>query len=124
MEFLAKALLSMAFNTFALLLTSYLEPNFFIKTDVQNLLPLIALLTAMNLIVRPALKIVFSPVIGLTLGLFNIVIAAGILYSIDIFSDSITINGLWSLLVGAHVLALIVTLIDYASAIVYGSGEI
>ena len=124
MELFAKILLSMAFNTFALLLTSYLEPEFVIKSDVEHLIPLVAMLAAMNLVVQPALKIVFSPVIGLTLGLFNIVISAGILYVIDIWTDSLTINGLWALVVGAHVVALIVTLIDYSSAIVYGTGEI
>ena len=124
MELIAKILLSMTFNASALLLTSYFEPGFLLKTDVPHLIPVVAMLTFMNLTVRPVLKIVFSPVIGLTLGLFNIIISAGILYAIDIWSDSITINGLWALVIGAHVVALIVTLIDYSSAVVYGSGEI
>ncbi len=124
MEFLAKILLSMAFNTFALLVTEYFEPDFAVLTDVPHLVPLVALLTAMNLTVRPALRIIFSPVIGLTLGYFNIIINAGILYAIDIWSDSLTINGLWPLVVGAHAVGIIVTLIDYSSAVIYGSGEI
>jgi uncharacterized membrane protein YvlD (DUF360 family) len=124
MEFLAKILLSMTFNSFALLLTSYFEKGFEVMTDVPHLIPLAAMLALADLMVRPALKLIFSPVIGLTLGLFNIVISAGILYVIDIYSDSITINGLWPLVLGAHILALIVTLIDYSSAMIYGSGEI
>ncbi len=124
MELIAKIILSMTFNASALLLTSYFTPGFILKSDVSHLVPVVAMLTLINLIVRPVLRIIFSPVIGLTLGLFHVVISAGILYVIDIWSDSLTINGLWALVIGAHVVALIVTLIDYSSAAVYGSGEI
>ena len=124
MELIAKLTLSVTFNAIALLLTSYFEKDFIVLSDVPHLIPLTLALALANLIVRPALKLLFSPVIGLTLGMFNIVISAGILYAIDIYSDSLTINGLWALVIGAHVLGLIVTLIDYSSAIVYGTGEI
>lgn len=124
MEFLAKILLTMAFNAFALLITAYFDHDFVLMTDVEHLIPLVAMIAAMNLVVRPVLKIVFSPVIGLTFGYFNIIISAGILYAVDIWSDSITINGLWPLVIGAHAVGIIVTLIDYSSAIVYGTGEI
>ena len=124
MEIIAKITLSMTFNAVALLITAYFENGFTVMSDVRHLIPLTAMLAIANLTIRPILKLIFSPVIGLTLGLFNIVISAGILYGIDIYSDSLTIDGLWALVVGAHVLGLIVTLIDYSSAVVYGSGEI
>lgn len=124
MEIIAKITLSMTFNAVALLITAYFEDGFTVLSDVPHLIPLTATLSLANLTVRPVLKLIFSPVIGLTLGLFNIVISAGILYGIDIYSDSLTIDGLWALVIGAHVLGLIVTLIDYSSAVVYGSGEI
>ncbi len=124
MEFLAKILLTFAFKSFALLITAYFDHDFVLMTDVEHLIPLVAMIAAMNLVVRPVLKIVFSPVIGLTFGYFNIIISAGILYAVDIWSDSITINGLWPLVIGAHAVGIIVTLIDYSSAIVYGTGEI
>lgn len=124
MEIIAKITLSMTFNAVALLITAYFEDGFTVVSDVPHLIPLTAMLALANLTVRPVLKLIFSPVIGLTLGMFNIVISAGILYGIDIYSDSLTIDGLWALVIGAHVLGLIVTLIDYSSAVVYGSGEI
>lgn len=124
MEFIAKFFLTVAFNTIALILTAYFEPDFLVMTDPPHLIPLIGLIAAANLTIRPVLRIIFSPVIGLTLGLFHIVISAGILYIIDIYSDSLTINGLWPLVLGAHIMGLIVTLIDYSSAMIYGSGEI
>jgi len=124
MEIIAKVTLSMTFNAVALLIAAYFEDGFIVMSDVPHLIPLTAILALANLTIRPVLKLIFSPVIGLTLGLFNIVISAGILYGIDIYSDSLTIDGLWALVIGAHVLGIIVTLIDYSSAVVYGSGEI
>ncbi len=124
MELLFKILLNMTFNVSALLLTTYFIPNFIVISDVPHLIPLVAILTFMNLTIRPVLRIIFRPVIGITLGLFNIIISGGILYVIDIWSNSLTINGLWALIVGAHVVGFIVTLIDYSSAAVYGSSEI
>ncbi len=124
MEFLFKILLSVTANISALLLADYFNPNFLVLSDVPHIVPLALYLSILNLIFRPALKLLFSPLIGITLGAFNVVISAGILYFLDIYSNSLTINGLWALLVGAHLVGLIVTLIDYSSAVIYGSGEL
>lgn len=124
MEFIFKILLSVTANISALLLAGYFDKDFLVLPDVQHIVPLAFYLSVLNLMLRPALKLLFSPLIGLTLGAFNVVISAGILYFLDIYSDSLTINGLWALLVGAHLVGLIVTLIDYSSAVIYGSGEL
>ncbi len=124
MEFFLKCLLSITANISGLLIVGYFDKDFVVLSDIPHLIPLAAILTLLNLTIRPILKLFFSPLIGITLGYFNIVISAGILYVIDIYSDSLTINGLWALVIGAHLVGLIVTLIDYASAVIYGSGEI
>ncbi|MSR73742.1 MAG: hypothetical protein EXS60_01655 [Candidatus Pacebacteria bacterium] len=124
MEFLFKILLSVTANISALLLADYFDRDFLVISDVPHIVPLALYLSLLNLILRPVLKLLFSPLIGITLGAFNIVISAGILYFLDIYSNSLTINGLWALLVGAHIVGLIVTLIDYSSAVIYGSGEL
>lgn len=124
MEFLFKILLSVTANISALLLAGYFDKNFLILSDVEHIVPLATYLALLNLIARPILRLFFSPLIGLTLGAFNIVISAGILYFLDIYSDSLTINGLWALVIGAHLIGLVITLIDYSSAVIYGSGEL
>ena len=124
MEFLFKILLSVTANISALLLTNYFDKDFLVLTDVPHIVPLAIYLALLNLMIRPLLKLLFSPLIGITLGAFNIVISAAILYFLDIYSASITINGLWALVIGAHLVGLIVTLIDYSSAVIYGSGEL
>src|SRR3989344_5987398 len=120
MEFLFKILLSITANISALLLAGYFDKDFLVLSDVEHIVPLAAFLAILNLTVRPALKLLFSPLIGITLGAFNIVISAAILYAVDIYSNSLTINGLWALVIGAHLVGLVVTLIDYSSAVVYG----
>jgi uncharacterized membrane protein YvlD (DUF360 family) len=124
MEFLFKILLSITANISALLLAGYFDKDFFVMGDVEHIIPLATFLAILNLTVRPALKLLFSPLIGITLGAFNVVISAAILYTVDIYSNSLTINGLWALVVGAHLVGLVITLIDYSSAVVYGSGEL
>jgi putative membrane protein len=124
MEFLFKILLSITANISALLLAGYFDKDFLIMSDVEHIVPLAAFLALLNLTVRPILKLLFSPLIGITLGAFNVVISAAILYAVDIYSNSLTINGLWALVIGAHLVGLVITLIDYSSAVIYGSGEL
>ncbi len=124
MEFIFKILLSVTANISALLLAGYFDKDFLVMPNVEHIVPLAFYLSLLNLMFRPALKLLFSPLIGITLGAFNVVISAGILYFLDIYSNSLTINGLWALVVGAHLVGLIVTLIDYSSAVIYGSGEL
>lgn len=124
MELFFKFILSITANLSALLLTAYFDKDFVITADIPHLVGIAAMLAFLNLTVRPILRLLFSPLIGITLGAFNIVISAAILYGIDIYSNSLTINGLWALVIGAHLVGLIITLIDYSSTVVYGSGEL
>ena len=124
MEFLFKILLAITANISALLLTGYFDTDFIVISDISHIVPLATTLAILNLTIRPILKLAFSPLIGITLGAFNVVINAAILYGIDIYSNSLTINGLWALILGAHIVGLIVTLIDYSSTVIYGSGEL
>ncbi len=124
MELPAKFILTIAGNMTALLLTTYFDHDFIVATDTPSIISLVITLTLLNLILLPILRIIFSPLIKITFGFFNVMISAGILYLIDIYSNAITINGLWALIIGAHLMGIIIVLIDYSSTIVYGSGEI
>lgn len=124
MEFLARGILTISGNLVAILITAYLDHDFIVATDAESLLRLVMILTVVNLTMRPILTLIFSPLITATFGLFHVVISAGILYAIDIYSASLTINGLWPLILGAHAMGIIIILIDYAGAIVYGAGQV
>ena len=52
-----------------------------------------------------ALKTILAPLVWLTLGLFTIVINAGVLTLVDFFTTDITINGLVALLYGTLIIS-------------------
>lgn len=124
MEFIARFIITISGNLAAILFTAYIDHDFIVATDTQSIVRLVIILTAVNLTLRPIFNIIFSPLINATFGWFNVIISAGILYAIDIYSNSLTINGLWPLVIGAHAMGIIITLIDYSSAIVYGGNQV
>jgi putative membrane protein len=92
-------------NALGLLLAARFLPDFEITTSWPELGTVTLLLVAGNIFLKPFLKLIFTPLILLTLGLFTIIINAGILYLIDFSSVYITINGLPALLYGTLVLS-------------------
>ena len=65
------------------------------------------LLGVFNLLVRPIIKILSIPINILTLGLFNIIINAGILWLVDYFIDGLDIEGFWSYLWSSLLISII-----------------
>ena len=66
--------------------------------SLRELLIASAALTAINLTLRPMLKLILSPLIILTLGLGLILINASTLFLLDYLMTSVTIGGLLPLL--------------------------
>ena len=101
-------------NALGLLAAGYFVNGFIVGNNSltlsQNLIPfaaLVAIFTFVTLIIRPLIKLVLSPLIILTLGLFNLVINGALLYIVDKYSDNITINGLPALLYGTLIITVI-----------------
>lgn len=70
-----------------------------VKVDQASTLFWAAVCLALaNLIVRPVLVILTLPISVLTLGLFLLVINAGMLLLVDWFLDGLTLAGFWSAL--------------------------
>jgi putative membrane protein len=86
-------------NALALLAAAYFVSGFTISNvgNIQAFGGLILVFTAVNLILKPLIRFFLGPLIILTLGLFNLVITAGLLYIIDIYSQNLTITGLSAL---------------------------
>src|SRR3989344_1945656 len=88
-------------NTIAILASAYFVAGFNVDTtDLVAFAALIAVFTAITLILRPIIKFVLSPIIVLTFGLANIAINAGLLLIVDNYSQYLTISGLPALLYG------------------------
>ena len=124
MEVIARFILMLAANLAAALLAGYFVPDFQVTANVQGLVPLVFALTIINLFLRPFLKLILSPLIFVTFGLFTIIINAGILYVIDIFSDSLTINGLITLLYATLIISFINLIIHHAALFLYRRPEL
>ena len=89
---------SILINTAALLLTDQLLPGFKVSPELYDLFMAAFILTALNAVVRPILKLIMSPLIILTLGLGLIIVNALILYFLTIFVPGITIDSTITLL--------------------------
>ncbi len=78
---------------------------------------LVGVFTVISLVIKPLLKLFLGPIIILTLGLFNLVITAGILFVVDKYSENLTITGLHSgipALVYGTIIITVVNLIIHA----------
>ena len=124
METIAKLILTIVANLAAVVFASYFVPEFMVTANVQGLVPLVLVLSLINLIIRPIIKIFLSPLIFITLGFFTIIINAGILFVVDIFSESLTISGLISLLMATSIISLINLLINYSALFLYRRPEL
>ncbi len=80
-------------NLVALYAATQLVPGFIFTGDFLALLEAAAILALLNAILRPLLRLLFGPLILLTLGLFTIIVNAVMLYLLDILIQPLTIQG-------------------------------
>jgi putative membrane protein len=90
MNFIVRLIL----NAVAILLTSYLLSGVHIEGFVAAFL-LAFVLAILNAFLKPVLVILTIPISIVTLGLFLIVINAGVLYLATYFVDGTSIDGFW-----------------------------
>jgi len=98
MRFLSRIIFYFLVNLIALMAAAQFVPGFGINSNIENLLILTGIFTFINLLIKPILKLVFSPFILLSLGLFSLVINAIILKLLDIWSVNVTISGIQALI--------------------------
>ncbi len=93
MNFIVKLLIS----TLAVLITARLLPGVEIKDNSFLTGFIVAVVLAfLNSVVKPALVFLTIPITVVTLGLFLIVINAGIILIADNLIDGFQVNGFWS----------------------------
>ncbi len=77
-------------------------------------LMLVALIFALvNTFIKPILKLLSFPVVIVTFGLFVLVINAAMLALTAAISDSLTVDGFWSALLGAVVISIVSTVLNW-----------
>jgi putative membrane protein len=106
MKLLGEILLHIVGNAIAILIAREFIDGVSFVGNLIGLVTAAGVLTAIQFIVRPILKLFFGPLILLSFGLFILVINALTLYFLDFLSPELTIQGYWPLLLTTLVVSL------------------
>lgn len=104
MNFLTRILISTA----AVLLTGWILPDSWVHVDgIFNALLVAVVLAFLNQVVKPVLIVLTIPVTFATLGLFLLVINAGVIMLADYLIEGFKVGGFWSALGFSIVLSIV-----------------
>lgn len=106
-------------NIIAILAASNFIPNFSFTGNFIDLTLASLIFAAINLIIKPIAKIILTPLIIITFGLFIIVINALALHLLDLLSKPLNIQGYIPLLLGTILISVINVLINAGAKIRY-----
>ncbi len=107
MKSLRHLIFSLLANLVALLAAAYLVTGFNVEFSLRGLVTVTAALTIINFIIRPILKLILTPLIIITLGLFTLVINAALLLALDFYLGNLTIEGLVPLVLATLVISFV-----------------
>jgi putative membrane protein len=115
MRILARLIVSVIGNSVALFAAGRFVPGFTVVTEpLRDLLILAAILTVLNMFVRPVLKLLIGPIIVLTLGLALIAVNALVLALLDFLSGDLTIQNIQALLIASLIVGAVNTVFQLA----------
>ena len=86
-------LLHIIANAVAILASAWLVPNVFYEYEFISLIKIAAMLAAANTLIKPVLKMIFSPLILTTLGFFTLVINIFLIWLVVYFAPELKISG-------------------------------
>lgn len=89
-------LLHIIANALAILTAVWLVPNVAFNYEFVDLLKLALILALVNAFLKPVLKLIFSPLILITLGLFTFVINIFLLWLVVYFTPELSISGFYA----------------------------
>jgi putative membrane protein len=114
-RFFGRIIFAFFSNLIALILAGNLIAGFAISGNFVNVLIAAAIFMLLNIYVRPLVKLILSPAVILTLGLFTLVINAGMLYLLDILSENVTITGTEPLIYGTLLITGVNFLLNFSA---------
>lgn len=119
MKWFANLVFSYFSNLIALILAGNFIVDFVVTSDFRNLLLAAATFTVINWFIRPLLKMFLTPIIYLTLGLFTLVLNAGMLKLLDILSVNVNINGTEPLIYGTLLITGVNILLHFSAKLLF-----
>lgn len=107
-----KWLLDWIILTFSIAVASYFLPFIYISgNDIWDKFRIAflagLLLGLFNLLIRPIVRLLSLPINILTLGLFNIIINAGMLWIVDLIIKGLEVEGFWAYVLSSLVISII-----------------
>ncbi len=118
MRFIGRFIFHIFVNGVAILIANYFVPGFF-AGGLKSLGVAALILTIINTVVKPILKLLTGPLILLTFGLFVLIINAASLYILDIASQAITIQGIQELAIATIIISAINFLVGASAKLGY-----
>lgn len=115
MKLIFKIILFIIVNALAIILAAKIVNGFNFEGSLTDLVIAASIITLFNIFIRPVLKLVLAPLIVLTFGVAAFAINAGLLYLLDKFSASITINGLSPLILATIIISFINILVNLST---------
>ena len=107
MNFLAQLIVS----ALAVIITSLILPGVHIDSPLTGVV-VAAVLAVLNAIVKPILVILTIPITVVTLGLFLLVINAGIILLVSHLVDGFNVEGFWTALFFSIILSLVTSVFN------------
>lgn len=101
MRFIAQILA----NALAIFLADRLLDNFIFEGDILMLIIAGLILGLINIFIRPVLKLISTPLIILSMGLFTLVINMALLWILEYLMSDLTIIGFWTYLWGMLIIS-------------------
>lgn len=103
-NFIKRIFLLFLSNLAALFAAVYFVKGFEISFSLENFAVVAAIFTFINLLIKPIIKLVLSPIIIITLGIASVFVNVIVLYFLDIISNRITITGIEPLIYATAVI--------------------
>jgi len=119
MYFLSRLIFYFFSNLIGLFAATYFVKGFEISPGFNNFLLVAAVLTLINAFFRPILKLIFTPIIVLTLGLGIFLVNALVLYLLDKLLINITITGTVSLVYATLIISLVNFIVSFSAKRVF-----
>ncbi|MFA5098841.1 MAG: phage holin family protein [Candidatus Paceibacterota bacterium] len=107
-------------NVVALMAAAHFINGFTIEPGLNNLLLAAVVLTFINAIIRPIIKLIFTPIIFLTFGLGVLVVNTLMLYLLDKLLPSITITGILPLFYATLIISVVNLVVNFSAKRIAG----
>ena len=101
---IGKLIIIFLINGICLFVAGNIVPGFVVPKDLMELASVSMVFMALNLLLKPLLKLVLTPIIWLSLGLASLALNAFMLIILDKIWDLVIINGVVPLILGTLII--------------------